>query len=93
MENIFSAFYMLCLFCNRFFDLRFSKNASICTVFPSPISSARQAHRRPGTGRNTKGNTPHTEDKRGRPSRITLSQDYRFVSAMKKLADRLHIGK
>ena len=29
----------------------------------------------------------------GDPSQITLTQDYRFVSAMKELADRLHIGK
>ena len=29
----------------------------------------------------------------GDPSQITLTQDYRFVNAMKELADRLHIGK
>ena len=29
----------------------------------------------------------------GDPSQITLTQDYRFVSAMKELADRLHIGE
>ena len=29
----------------------------------------------------------------GDPSQITLTQDYRFVSAMKELAQRLHIGK
>ena len=29
----------------------------------------------------------------GDPSQITLTQDYRFVSAMKELADRLHIRK
>ena len=29
----------------------------------------------------------------GDHSQITLTQDYRFVSAMKELADRLHIGK
>ena len=26
-------------------------------------------------------------------SQITLTQDYRFVSTIKELADRLHIGK
>ena len=29
----------------------------------------------------------------GDPSQITLTQDYRFVSAMKEIAERLHIGK
>ena len=29
----------------------------------------------------------------GDPSQITLTQDYRFVSAMKELADRVHIGE
>ena len=29
----------------------------------------------------------------GDPSQITLTQDYRFVSAMKEIAQRLHIGK
>ena len=29
----------------------------------------------------------------GDPSQITLTQDYRFVSAMKELAERVHIGK
>ena len=29
----------------------------------------------------------------GDPSQITLTQDYRFVCAMKELADRLHIGE
>ena len=29
----------------------------------------------------------------GDPSQITLTQDYRFVSAMKELAQRVHIGK
>ena len=29
----------------------------------------------------------------GDPLLITLTQDYRFVSAMKELTDRLHIGK
>ena len=29
----------------------------------------------------------------GGPSQITLTQDYRFVSAMKEIAERLHIGK
>ena len=46
--------------------------------------------RRPRQGRHTKGNSPHTQDKRGR---ITLTQDYRFVNAMKEIAERLHIGK
>ena len=29
----------------------------------------------------------------GDPSQIALTQDYHFVSAMKELAERLHIGK
>ena len=29
----------------------------------------------------------------GDPSQITLTQDYRFVNAMKELADRVHIGE
>ena len=29
----------------------------------------------------------------GDPSQITLTQDYRFVSAMKELEQRVHIGK
>ena len=29
----------------------------------------------------------------GDPSQITLTQDFRFVSALKELAQRLHIGK
>ena len=29
----------------------------------------------------------------GDPSQITLTQDYRFVSAMKEIAERLHIGE
>lgn len=29
----------------------------------------------------------------GDPSQITLTQDYRFVNAMKEIAERLHIGK
>ena len=29
----------------------------------------------------------------GDPSQITLTQDYRFVSAMKEIAERVHIGK
>ncbi len=29
----------------------------------------------------------------GDPSQITLTQDYRFVSAMKEIAQRLHIGE
>ena len=29
----------------------------------------------------------------GDPSQITLTQDYRFVSAMKELAQRVYIGK
>ena len=28
----------------------------------------------------------------GDPSQITLTQDYRFVNAMKDIAERLHIG-
>lgn len=29
----------------------------------------------------------------GDPSQITLTQDFRFVNAMKEIAERLHIGK
>ena len=50
-------------------------------------------NRRPRTCRYTQGDKADTQDTRGRPVTDNTSQDYRFVSAMKEIAERLHIGK